>query len=218
MIDHIFTFATFISTTMQQIFRKWALRLRGINLGRGVIIGSKVKIGKGVIIGALVKIGDRANISGNVILGSKVEIQKDVEITGNVEIGAASNIGPYSFISTMPTGKLRIGKRVMVNSFNILGAGKEVLIEDDCIFAAFVHITDSSHQFENISSSPRHDPALSEPVSIGEGSWLGSAVKVLKGVVVHKGCVIGAGAVVTRTLPPFSISVGIPAKVVRYRE
>lgn len=215
---NLFACIVSVGTTVQQNYRRWALRLRGIKLGRGVIIGSKVKISKDVIIGPLVKIGDRASIAGNVILDSKVEIQKDVEIVGNVEIGAASNIGPYSFISTMPMGKLRIGKSVIVNAFNILGAGKEVLIEDNCIFAAFVHITDSSHQFESISSSPRHDPAYSEPVNIGEGSWLGSSVKVLKGVTIHKGCVIGAGAVVTRNLPPFSISAGIPAKVIRFRK
>ena len=215
---HLFASIASVGTTIQQSFRRSALKLRGIKIGQGVIIGSNVKICKGVIIGPKVKIGDRVSISGNVILNSKVVIEKDVEIVGNVEIGAESNIGPYSFISTMPAGRLKIGKRVIVNTFNILGAGNSVTIEDDCIFAAFVHITDSSHQFESISSSPRHDPAYSEPVTVGEGCWLGSSVKVLKGVTIHNGCIIGASAVVTHDLPSFSISAGIPARVIRYRK
>jgi len=218
MRNFLLTFIVSVGTAIQQNYRKGTLKLRGIKLGQGVVIGSNVKIGEGVSIGPLVKISDRTSIFGNVTLDSKVVIEHDVEIAGNVEIGAGSNIGSYSCISTMPKGHITIGKRVIVNAFNIIGAGEKVLIEDDCIFAAFVQITDSSHQFEKMSSSPRHDPAYSEPVIVGEGSWLGSSVKILKGVTVHKGCVIGASAVVTRDLPPFSISAGIPARVIRYRE
>ena len=52
---------------------------------------------------------------------------------------------------------------------------------------------------------------------IGSDCWIAAGVNILKGVVVGDGCVIGAGAVVTRDLEPYSIAVGIPARVVKKR-
>ena len=55
------------------------------------------------------------------------------------------------------------------------------------------------------------------PVRIGHGVWIGDSVVVLGGVTVGNGAVIGAGAVVTKSVPPYAIAVGNPAKVVGYR-
>jgi acetyltransferase-like isoleucine patch superfamily enzyme len=55
------------------------------------------------------------------------------------------------------------------------------------------------------------------PVRIGAGCWLGDNVTVLAGVEIGDGAIVGAGAVVTRSVPPYAIAVGNPAKVVRYR-
>lgn len=54
-------------------------------------------------------------------------------------------------------------------------------------------------------------------VRIGAGCWLGDNVTVLEGVEIGDGAIIGAGAVVTRSVPPYAIAVGNPARVVRYR-
>ena len=53
------------------------------------------------------------------------------------------------------------------------------------------------------------------PVMIGDGTWLGHNVTVTAGVSIGRGAVIAAGAVVTRDVPPYSLAVGIPARVVR---
>ncbi|MDE6062899.1 MAG: sugar O-acetyltransferase, partial [Duncaniella sp.] len=53
------------------------------------------------------------------------------------------------------------------------------------------------------------------PVTIGDNVWLGANVTVLPGVTVGEGCVIGAGSVVTGDLPPFSLCVGNPCRVIR---
>jgi len=56
------------------------------------------------------------------------------------------------------------------------------------------------------------------PVNIGSDVWIGAGCKILGGVTIGNGCIIGAGSVVIKDLPPYSISVGNPAKVLKYRE
>jgi len=53
------------------------------------------------------------------------------------------------------------------------------------------------------------------PVKIEDDCWLGANVVVLKGVTLGKGVIIGANSVVTRSIPPFCIAAGIPAKVIK---
>ncbi len=52
---------------------------------------------------------------------------------------------------------------------------------------------------------------------IGHDVWIGNGVRIMGGVEIGDGAVVGAGALVTRDLPPYSVSVGVPAKVIRYR-
>ncbi len=54
-------------------------------------------------------------------------------------------------------------------------------------------------------------------IKIGNDVWIGNHVKIMDGVTIGDGAVVGAGAVVVKDLPPYSISAGVPAKVIRYR-
>ena len=54
-----------------------------------------------------------------------------------------------------------------------------------------------------------------KPVAIGSDCWFGANVVVCPGVTVGEGCVIGAGSVVTKDIPPYSFAAGVPARVIR---
>jgi maltose O-acetyltransferase len=54
-----------------------------------------------------------------------------------------------------------------------------------------------------------------KPIRIGDGVWIGGGAIVLPGITIGDGCVIGAGSVVTRDLPPLSLAVGNPARIIR---
>ena len=56
------------------------------------------------------------------------------------------------------------------------------------------------------------------PLVVGDGAWLGAGVTVLDGMRIGIGSVVGAGSVVTRDIPDYAVAVGVPARVIGYRE
>jgi acetyltransferase-like isoleucine patch superfamily enzyme len=194
-----------------------ALRLRGARLGCGAQVGRGVRCGGNVQIGENSCVGDDVVLNGNVKIGRGVRICKHVELHGNIMIDDDSVVGTFSILSTLPGGELTIGKDVYVNSFSVIGAVQQVAIADHCIFAAFVHITDATHEFGDAATPIKHAPIRSRPVRIGRDVWLGSGVMVTMGVSIGDGAVIGAKALVTRDVPAMSVAFGVPARVVRSR-
>ena len=87
----------------------------------------------------------------------------------------------------------------------------------DTLIAMHCRILSSNHTIPNRKVKIRSQPDIFLPVTIGEDVWLGAGVTVLGGVTIGNGCIVGAGAVVTKDLPPYSIAVGVPAKVIRTR-
>ena len=64
----------------------------------------------------------------------------------------------------------------------------------------------------------REHLGIGKPVTIGNDVWLGANSVIMPGVTIGDGCIIGAGAIVTKSIPPYSVAVGIPAKVIKKRE
>ena len=69
--------------------------------------------------------------------------------------------------------------------------------------------------FHDIDPERRLEPPVADPITIGDNVWLGARVIVLPGVTIGENSVVGVGSVVTRDIPPSSLAVGVPAKVVR---
>lgn len=59
------------------------------------------------------------------------------------------------------------------------------------------------------------DKEYSKPITIGKGTWIASNVTIIGGVTIGEGCIIGAGSVVTHSIPPFSLVAGNPCRVIR---
>lgn len=112
--------------------------------------------------------------------------------------------------------RLQIGDDTVIQPFAHIGAAECIEIGRGVLMASHVYITDHDHDFSEPSS-----PVISNrrlviaPVRIGDFVWLGERVMVLKGVTVGERSVIGAGSIVTRDIPPLSLAVGSPARVVR---
>jgi maltose O-acetyltransferase len=86
------------------------------------------------------------------------------------------------------------------------------------MFGPEVLIIAQNHRYSSIETPMRLQGNLPPyPVTIEDDVWIGARVIVLPGVAIHKGAIIGAGAVVTKDVPPYAICVGNPARVVKYR-
>lgn len=113
-------------------------------------------------------------------------------------------------------GRIALGHRVSATAGLQVAACAEVTIGDDVMFASNVHITDSLHGFRRVDIPYKYQPLFRiAPVRIGTGSWLGQNVVVLPGVTIGEQVIVGANSVVTRDVPPRSIAVGAPARVVK---
>lgn len=143
-----------------------------------------------------------------------------------MQIGARFTTGRHVRLDAAPVHVggpvLVIGKDVQLNDSVHIGAVELVEIGDHTLIASRVFITDHSHggYGENDSTSspevpPEQRPIVSKPVRIGRNVWIGEQVCVLPGVTIGDGAIIGANAVVTRDVPPNTIVVGNPARVIK---
>lgn len=96
---------------------------------------------------------------------------------------------------------------------------RNVSIGDDVMMGRDVIIMTTSHETSDTSIPMRYQgDKETHPVIIGDDVWIGSRVIILPGVKVGNGSIIGAGAVVTRDIDPYSVVGGVPAKLIKSRK
>lgn len=107
-------------------------------------------------------------------------------------------------------GALRLGDRVFVNYGAQLLAEREVAVGNDVRIGPEAMVFD--HDFHAVSPDSE---ARTAPVRIGDNVWIGARALILPGVEIGDHSAVGAGAVVTRSVPPRCVVAGNPAAVVR---
>ena len=120
-----------------------------------------------------------------------------------------------SFGTVLSQADASIGPNVYIGPHCDLGL---VEIEQDALIAAGVHIPSGpyTHGTATLATPIREQPGSPQLVRIGAGAWIGNAAVVLADV--GRDAIVGAGAVVTKPIPDRAIAVGVPARVVRYRD
>ena len=112
-----------------------------------------------------------------------------------------------------------IGKYTHVGPYTVIIGGSGVYIGDQVLIAPHVTIAAGNHDYKQTAQPMRFAGALSSgPIIIENDVWIGANVCVLDGVRIGRGAVIGAGSVVTKSIPEYSIAYGVPARVVGVRE
>jgi acetyltransferase-like isoleucine patch superfamily enzyme len=141
--------------------------------------------------------------------GTVVGTRTEIINSANVHIGNGCLLQDAIYIRAGTDGRITIRDRVAINSFcRLFGHGSIVIGEDTQIGPGSL-ITTTEHDYQG--DLKEHF----RPVTIGKGVWIGANVTILSGVEVGDYAVIGAGSVVTRNIPPRSVAVGVPARVIR---
>jgi len=159
--------------------------------------------------------GSDVHLHGMSFLGNRVELTAPLG-EGRVIVGPWCWIGDGVALRSH-RGRVTVGAKVVIGGGTTINSHLDVSIGDGTLIAEGVHITDFDHRTERVDVPIKDQGIVVAPVRIGPDVWLGRGVTVLKGVDIGRGSVIGAHAVVTRDIPPFSVAVGVPARVVRSR-
>lgn len=129
-------------------------------------------------------------------------LSSDIKGLGNLTIGDYTSI-PKGSTFYCTRAELRIGNKV------VFGPNPTIITGDhriDLIGRYIIDVTDAE-------KLPEHDA----PVIIEDDVWCGANVTILKGVTIGRGSVVAAGAVVTKSFPPYSLIGGVPAKLIKMR-
>ncbi|WP_311329314.1 DapH/DapD/GlmU-related protein [Capnocytophaga gingivalis] len=116
---------------------------------------------------------------------------------------------------------IEIGENVEINDEVHIGATQKIIIEDNVLIASKVYISDHNHgsykgdEQDSPMSIPKERKIHSSPIRIEKNVWIGELCCILQGVTIGEGSIIGAMSVVTKDIPPYTIAVGSPAKLIK---
>jgi acetyltransferase-like isoleucine patch superfamily enzyme len=175
---------------------------RNVTFGRNITIRHPHKI----------KIGDNCIIDENCVLDAKGEDPRGIEI-GNDCVLSRNNI------LSCKGGYIKLGDGTNIAQNSLVHSEKAVEIGKNTLVASYVYfVGGGNHDFSRTDVPVIQQPSLSRGgIFIEDNCWFGAGVIVLDGSRIGRDCVIAAGAVVTSDLPPYSIAVGLPARVLRSR-
>ena len=106
---------------------------------------------------------------------------------------------------------------------DLVASKSKIIIGDHVIFGPNVSIRGGDHRIDIVGkfidevTDEMKDPDNDQDVIIEGDNWIGMNTTILKGVTIGRGCIVAAGAIVTKSTPPYSIVAGVPAKVIKMR-
>lgn len=175
-------------------------------MGRDVRIGIGVKI----VNPHLITLGDGVVINDGVSLIARDE--------SNIRIGDKVTLCDRVYLDTEQAGGyIHIGKRVYIGTGTTLFGHKGLEIGDYSLLAQNITLTPYSHIFDDPTREIILQGGHSKKVTIGRDVYIGMGVCILYSGDIGDGSVIGSGATVVHPIPPNSIAVGCPARVIRSR-
>jgi len=154
-----------------------------------------------------------------IVMGNNVNLGPNCFLMANTEYPPVKwrDKSIYDISTQKFDAKIVIGSKVTATGGLTISGFKEIIIEDDVMFAANVYISDGSHGYNDINIPIKYQQIEQiSPVRIGRGSWIGQNVVILPGVTIGEMCIIGANSVVTKSIPARTIAVGSPARVHKY--
>jgi acetyltransferase-like isoleucine patch superfamily enzyme len=151
-----------------------------------------------------------------------VYIASDVLLIGvfRIRIGSNVAIGSGSWLNvndrTSPSDGLVIGDNCFIGKRNFFTVGRSIILRDYCLTALNCAFIGSAHRYDDpMSAYMTTGVTLDADIYVGANCFFGYGSQVIGQVRIGHGCVIGAGALIRSDVPPFSLVVGNPARVIK---
>ncbi len=160
---------------------------------------------------AMIKVG-RSRVAKTAVL--------DVEKGGEITVGDDSEVRHNAVIevSGRYNGCVRIGDHSVIGVGSWLQGSGKIDIGDDVIIGPYASIVSTNHQYEDVDTPIARQPLTTGEITIENDVWLGAHVTVATGVRIGAHSIIGANSFVNKDIPPYSIAVGSPARVIKSRK
>lgn len=159
--------------------------------------------------------------SSSISVGKQVRISRSSKLKiiggGSISIGEKTEILDGALLFTYG-GVITIGKKCSINPYTIIYGHGSTKIGDNVLIAAQCMIIPSTHVFSDINKPINTQGLTYKGIVIEDDVLISHGCSILDGVTIGRGSVIGAGSVVNKSVPPFSICVGVPAKVISVRQ
>lgn len=128
------------------------------------------------------------------------------------------NVSIHPYVTLKGVANLELGNNVSIHSYGYIDATGGIFIGDDVSLGNGVSIISFEHNFEKLDVPIKDQGHTDKPVVIENNVYTGSKVTILGGITIGTGSIIGANAVVAKSIPEYSIAVGVPAKVIKTRK
>jgi len=192
----------------------------------GILRGLKTLTGFKIANCLVLERGTSLKNINHLQLGKWVQIGEFTTIDAfgrnGVTIGDNSSIGSFSRLVVTSNysnigSHINIGDNVGIGAFANIGGSGGITIGKNTIIAQYFSAHPENHIFESTSKPIRSQGTSRKPIVIGEDCWIGAKVTIVAGISIGRGAIIGAGSVVTKDIPDFSIAVGNPARTIKSR-
>ena len=177
-------------------------------------MGENVQIGRGVKIvnPEFITVGNNVSIGNDTTLIARGE--------GGITLSDGVRLQERVYLDTerVNDGYITIGKGCYIGTGTTLFGHKGLEIGNDCLLAQNITLTPYSHIFDDPNAIIYSQGGHCEKVTIGNDVYIGMRAAVMYSGNIGDGSLIGAGSVVVKPIPPYSIAVGCPAKVIKERK
>lgn len=201
-----------------------------------IIMSTLIKVIKGGFIKPFLKkskgmlfIGKKTLImnKNKIIVGKNNKFEANCEIQGlstrgltfgdNVTIGNSAMIRPSSYYGVEIGQGLKIGNNSSIGPFGYVGCAGFIEIGDNVMIGPRVSLFAENHNFRDVDKSIKDQGVHQKGIIIEDDCWIGSGSIILDGITIGRGSVIGAGTIVSKNIPPYSIVIDRKEKIIKKR-